>query len=528
MTFDDNTHLEDREPGTHTVAESRWHHNTLMGIKVTRSASVVTLLLALLGWAVASPIGSSPDDDYHLASIWCSEFSPLYPCTTVPGDEGGASYLAPKVTVEAHVCFAFQPNQTADCVVQDDGALRLTDRLNQVQGLYPGTYYSVMSVFASSDFVTSVSAMRLFNALLVSGLLLLFLFVGAPFLQRSALLVLPVVFVPMALFIFGSTNPSSWTIMGCTFFFLFGMNAVVGRRSLTKWAYFASIAGTVVAASLAITSRVDGSAFVVVIAVAIVIMATREQLRSAIAASVAVAASAVLAAFSFLQQGLGPAGSSATIGESKYVGGLLMTNILEVPIFLAGAVGGAPLGWADTRMPGFVSTVGLLAVGALTFWGLAAMTGRKAISIVVLASATFAVPVFLAQQQRIEVLDFVQARYLLPVLTALLLAIVLVLPPSRRGPYPNVPRYTLVTLVAISGAAALWVNFHRYAFGANQPFLARNLEPQWTGLWGDPSQMIIVIGMLASSAFAFLFAKLYGFEVRAAQVESPEQEEVRP
>lgn len=33
-------------------------------------------LLAIAGlgaWAFASPAGSSPDDDYHLASIWCAQ-----------------------------------------------------------------------------------------------------------------------------------------------------------------------------------------------------------------------------------------------------------------------------------------------------------------------------------------------------------------------------------------------------------------------------------------------------------------------
>lgn len=499
-----------------------------MGVMTTRLVSVLALLVALLGWIVASPIGSSPDDDYHLTSIWCSEFSPLYPCTTIPGENGGESYLAPKVTVEAHACFAFQPNQTADCVVEDDGALRLTDRLNQVQGLYPSTYYSVMSIFASSNFVASVSTMRLFNALLVSGLLLLFLFVGAPFLQRGALLVLPITFVPLALFIFASTNPSSWTIMGCAFFFLFAMNAVTSREQLSQRAYLASIGGTVIAAFLAIASRVDGSAFLVVIAIAIVILTTREQLRNAIAASVVILASTLFAAFSFLQQGLGPAGSSATIGESKYVGGLLVTNILEVPVFLAGAVGGAPLGWADTRMPGFVSTVGLLAVGAIAFWGLAATSLRKGIAIVVLALATFATPVFLAQQQRIEVLDFVQARYVLPVVIVLLVAMVLVIPPGQRGPYPLVPRYTLVTLVALSGATALWVNFHRYAFGADAPFFARNLETQWTGLWGDISLVVIIAGMLASIGFVFMSARMYGFETRTSAKEADSRKEIHP
>ena len=29
-------------------------------------------ILALACWALASPVGSSPDDNFHLASIWCA------------------------------------------------------------------------------------------------------------------------------------------------------------------------------------------------------------------------------------------------------------------------------------------------------------------------------------------------------------------------------------------------------------------------------------------------------------------------
>ena len=32
----------------------------------------LAILLALLSWGLSSPPGSSPDDDYHLASIWCA------------------------------------------------------------------------------------------------------------------------------------------------------------------------------------------------------------------------------------------------------------------------------------------------------------------------------------------------------------------------------------------------------------------------------------------------------------------------
>ena len=50
----------------------------------------VVLPLALLvvfgSWAVTSPVGSSPDDDYHLSSIWCAGGERSGVCEVVEGE----------------------------------------------------------------------------------------------------------------------------------------------------------------------------------------------------------------------------------------------------------------------------------------------------------------------------------------------------------------------------------------------------------------------------------------------------------
>lgn len=462
----------------------------------------VSLVLVLLGWAVSSPIGASPDDDFHLASIWCSESSYLHPCTQVPGEKGGASFLVPAVLIESHICYAFQPNSTAECADGVQDTLRLTDRINQVQGLYPGGFYRVMSLFASSDYATSVFVMRSVNSLLAVLLLAAFLFAGRALLQRSALLVLPVMLIPLAVFLFASTNPSSWTITGSVFYFLFGLNALLcAPRSLSQ---ITSLVLAVASAVLAIASRVDGSAFIVVITIAIGLIADRGSIRRSWVATSTLVLTGFGALVSFLAQGLGPAGSSTTIGESRYVGGLFVTNLLEIPGFLGGSVGAAPLGWLDTRLPGLVATVGLIGVGAIAFWGLSFMDVPKALGSIFLLLAAFGVPVLLAQQQRIEVLEFVQARYLLPLLFVLLLVLALTVPPWSHVRFPLVPHVTLAVLLSISGASALWVNFHRYAYGADAPYWARNLTGEWHGLLGPNSLLLIVLGMVATVAFILL------------------------
>ena len=43
-------------------------HWNILGV-IALLASVFALGVA---WAVSSPVGASPDDDYHLGSIWCT------------------------------------------------------------------------------------------------------------------------------------------------------------------------------------------------------------------------------------------------------------------------------------------------------------------------------------------------------------------------------------------------------------------------------------------------------------------------
>ena len=44
--------------------------------KILRPLSLFLLGVVAFGsWALSSAVGSAPDDDYHLTSIWCSSFA---------------------------------------------------------------------------------------------------------------------------------------------------------------------------------------------------------------------------------------------------------------------------------------------------------------------------------------------------------------------------------------------------------------------------------------------------------------------
>src|SRR5690554_6631409 len=110
---------------------------------ITAVTVPVALLIALVSWGFASPVGASPDDDYHMASIWCGGGTDEL-CQE--GDAPGKMRV-PETLIASSGCFAFQPESSATCAVEPSMELISTDRGNFVGG-YPPVFYWAMSAFS--------------------------------------------------------------------------------------------------------------------------------------------------------------------------------------------------------------------------------------------------------------------------------------------------------------------------------------------------------------------------------------------
>src|SRR5262245_53254713 len=71
----------------------------------------LAVLLALGCWALASPVGASPDEDFHLGSIWCAQGIEAGRCEQGPTAQ---SRLVPADVARA-TCYAFKPETSAAC-----------------------------------------------------------------------------------------------------------------------------------------------------------------------------------------------------------------------------------------------------------------------------------------------------------------------------------------------------------------------------------------------------------------------------
>ncbi len=78
-------------------------------VRGLRVLGVALIALVSFGaWGFSSAVGSAPDDDYHLTSIWCSSYGGDI-CEVDPGGEG---VYIPEALREAIYCYYHNPNQS--------------------------------------------------------------------------------------------------------------------------------------------------------------------------------------------------------------------------------------------------------------------------------------------------------------------------------------------------------------------------------------------------------------------------------
>lgn len=458
--------------------------------------------VALAAWGITSPVGSAPDDDFHLASIWCAGGERTDVCDVDVGS--GAARLVPQSVGEAHECFAFDAAVTAACSDFLTTELVTTERVNNVQALYPTTFYRTLGLLVGPDIQHSVLMMRLLNAALASLLLGLALRVLTPSVRSAVTIIVVVLYVPLGLFVIPSTNPSSWTVTGITFLWAFGL-ALAQRRSWRSRRTWILVAATAVSAVLAIGSRVDAAAFVVLVVLVIAVLTGVRRLKSNWISAIILSVIAVVGLVQYATFGTPGSGDGPMMGTNEPGPGLFLTNVVQLPVYLLGALGGMALGWNDTALPPIVPVFGVLALGAITYRGLVNVPPRKLLASLFALAALVAVPLAFLQQEGLGVGEVVQARYLLPLMIVLFATVSLAIPHARHTdvglPLPRGVAWVLGIAMTGSASVSLWVNAHRYAAGSTQGLFDIDVELQWTGLTAMPLPLAAGIGVAASAVY---------------------------
>lgn len=467
----------------------------------------ILLFIALAAWAFASPAGSTPDDDFHLPSIWCG----LGERAGVCEPSGDADTRIVPEAITDSTCYAFASDKSAGCWDAEATGQDTAKRLNTAP-LYPPLFYGTMSIFASPDVQTSVIVMRLFNAALYVGLLTC-VFVALPRRLRPALVVSALgTMVPLGLFIIPSTNPSSWALLSATMVWIcmYGATQTTGRRQILLGA-LAAVGGIIGAGA-----RADAAIFAAFAVFLAALMGFRRKqpiLIPAIAAGVILVAGAgfYLGAKQggALVNGLPTANAPLTTDEH-------LSNLLNIPGLWTGALGGWHLGWLDTVMPTMVPVLSSAVFFAAFGIGIHRLSRRHALAVALAVAALWAVPFVLLAQSRAIVGSEVQPRYILP-LMVIALAVATITTKGRRTWAGSRLAFAGAALTA-AALVALHTNVNRYTKGLDDISLDPGVRAEWWWSVAPSPATIVIIGGLA---FAAVFVAL-GVFLRKPRIEKAE------
>ena len=449
----------------------------------------VALLLTSMAWVVASPLGAEPDADFHLTSIWCQNASESSRCERgylVNGDVAVKTYAAFDIP-----CFARYQWKSASCQ-KITTATYYTERVND--GDYPPGFYWVMGLFASHKVVVSVLVMRTLNALLFLGLIGSVFWLADPRVRQSMARALTIALVPMGLFLISSINPSTWAITGIAvqFFALLAIGEARGRWRPIVLALLATLGGAMAAEARGDAGAYAGGVSILVAWLAFPLIKERRWRW------VGFLLPALFGLLTFF-------GSRQTTGEiggssSREPDAFNLFHILSVPLGNFGI--GGNLGWLDTPTPPATWALMLFVFGAVLLTEIRGLGWRRALAATGVGIAALALPYLMLQRGGFAVGEFVQPRYMLPLLIVLL-GVITWRSEDRLPSRDAVPAVAVVVALTIAQSAALYANLLRYTNGFVPYLLGAEVDWWWPTPIGP--QAVWIVGSLA---FGFVVAAL--------------------
>lgn len=443
--------------------------------------AVVFAWLSLSAWALSSPAGSAPDDDYHLSSIWCpvGDIGGTCDRQTITGSDGSetTSVIVPESVSHSAVCYAFNAGESAACTKQfSDTEETSTDRVDA--GNYPGGFYAFFNLFVGSDVSHSVIVMRLVNSAIAVILIAITTSVIPSEMRWKLLAATSVAWVPVGAFFLASTNPTSWALTGAIVEFA----SLVGMMRSKGWRRIVLAIVAMLGAVLASVARGDAAAFsVLIVLFAWLLVGERPQK----ARFLEVVISIVILVFGlamFFHSGQSDAldmNSPDNTGMTPVQ--LLFSNIIQFGSIIGGFNGvNWGLGWLDTATPYSASFGMTMLAGGLLFAGLRSGTTRKWLTVIGILGAIVGLGMFMLWEFKAFVGAQVQPRYLLPLWAVLIFTALYREDGSGDSQRLSRPQWTvLVIVVSLANSLSLHANTRRYVTGTDVAGWNLNDAAEW-------------------------------------------------
>jgi len=486
---------------------------------VLATISAVSFFISLMAWGLSSPLGSSPDEDFHIGSIWCADGFSTDTCQIkefVPG----ANQQIVTVPHVMDLCFMRESKKSGDCSEDPESIAPDLRANNKLQ--YPPIFYRFMHTFVGENTESSGITMRLVNSILASMLLFAAIVLSQRRVRNALLISFVGTLVPLAMFLIPSLNPSSWAYLGLAFAWVFFMNAT-SQSSSNPHAHNVNWILFFLCLVMAIGSRWDSGLYVFVSVVAVSIAINLFRRFSVDLGSRQVkliggvfVTGIILIVFYFIPR-LIDIGRNGIFGapdpDSEWSPrNLFLNNIVHLIEIPAGVFGYGPLGlgWLDTPLPGIVAIIGTSVYAFFLLQSIPFRQRRYYTVVITLIAFSAFILLFSLTSSGIVVGNAIQPRYILPMLPVILgIAIWSSKASNPFGTEPRARAIVIGVLISLAHAVSLWTNVRRYTTGLmiNQGFNLNSPLEWWWG-WAPSPNFVFVLGVLSFSVFIYAAFKL--------------------
>jgi hypothetical protein len=461
-------------------------------------ATVVIFCCLGFVWSAASPIGSSPDEDTHIASIWCAQGYEKGVCS--PPSDNIAGFAS--IPVKPNFCFRFIPSDAANCGSHVGWEEVRTNNVG-----YPQLFYKFNSLFVSENPVNSIVLMRAINFLTFISVIMLAIALLPKKLQEGFSLAWASTLLPLGIFVAASINPSSWALTGLFSASIFTV-ALFTRESSQK-VRFAAAAGLIIATVIALGSRPDSKLYLpIIIVLAAYSSSSYFSLKSFRNRGVVLLLIAVYGYFVVTKL----MSSITTFPDQSRPAdlSLLFYNLPRVFDLWFGIFGvGWGTGWLDTVIPGSIAT---LLAGIYIYFVFSALSdATKKSKQVLVAGLIFFITLVLItlQLNHLIVGEELQPRYFLPFIAAI--TGIFLASSSKLWTLSRVQKLSILFLFTYAHSYSLYWNLKRYITGIDDRSwsLDRNMEWWFNDDWAS-IHIVNPSTFFAIGSILFLFGILAG------------------
>jgi hypothetical protein len=463
-------------------------------------------------WAFITPPGSGIDDDFHLPSIWCAQGDKTNICEV--GKSGDLLGKVPFYVANAPFCIGYQPFNSGACTLISTNSTEglVGARINE-SGLYmPNGYYYVNSLLISEDFYLSIWFMRLLNLVFFAILL------GLTFLTKNKnnLKLLGWLIVinlnPLYFSILLSNNNSSWFFSSIIFLFFFLYTIFTSRE---KRDIIISIFALLLILTLALNSRIDNlPIYLIMIAISSFLIIPKKLIVSGIT----FISLAIFYVIYYSQiPGIGGFGIRSAFGSidpTRDSRDVFLNNIVRLPTFFNGLIGGWGINWLDFYFPYFA--IFLLQLSILLILILSIKQFNKTLILGLFSLLlTFGIYFWVLQIDLNLIGEMVQPRYLYPLFV---FSLGLIIFSSDKILHLAEPlKIIIAALISIANGITMYYTIRRYTTGVDNRFWNLNIGVEW---WPIPLPPMYFLILWSIGLFIAVFLLLKQSSTAACQTQA--------